>query len=198
MSRKISLSIKFVFDIIGALVLLVILFPIGILIAVAIKIDYKGSVFFRQKRAGLRDKQFWIYKFRSMVVNADSAGPIVSLNDPRVTRVGRFLRLSSLDELPQLINILRGEMSLVGPRALIKESIKPEEIKRLEFRPGITSLAAVKGRQSLTWEQRMNLDLWYVQNWSLWLDLKIFFRTIPIVLFASNVYDRDGEMKVRK
>lgn len=196
--RKIFLVIKFVFDRIFAVFLLPIAVPVGLVIAVAIKMDSPGPVFFCQQRSGLREKPFKIFKFRTMVVGASLSGPVISLKDCRVTRVGRFLRLSSLDELPQLFNILIGDMSFVGPRAILQESIKSNEKRRQNFRPGITGLAAVRGRQSLSWAQRMQMDLWYVDHWSLPLDLRIMVQTIPVVLLAQNVYDRDGEMKARK
>lgn len=196
--RKLGMTVKRAFDAVVSFTMLVMCLPLMVLIAVAIKLNSPGPTFFRQQRAGLQRKLFWIYKFRSMVTGADRTGPVISLNDPRVTRVGRFLRLISLDELPQLINVLRGEMSLVGPRPLMMESLKPEEMRRLELKPGITGLTVVSGRQSLSWDQRMNLDLWYIDHWSLWLDFSILLRTISVVLSRENVYDRDGEMKGRQ
>jgi lipopolysaccharide/colanic/teichoic acid biosynthesis glycosyltransferase len=124
-------------------------------------------------------------------------GTATSIRDPRITKLGGLLRRSSLDELPQLFNVLRGDMSLVGPRPLLLQSIRPDEVIRLKMRPGITSLAAVNGRQSLTWDQRMQFDRLYVENWSFWLDVRILLKTIPVALSQANVYDADGEMKAR-
>ena len=198
MNRKAALAVKRAFDVVASSAMLIVCLPLMALIALAIKLDSPGPIFFRQHRAGLHGKPFRIYKFRSMVTRADRTGPVTSLTDHRVTRVGRFLRLTTLDELPQLINVLRGEMSLVGPRALLMESIKPEEMRRLDMKPGMTGPVLVNGRQSLSWDQRMALDLWYVDHWSLWLDFRILLRTIPVVLSWENVYDREGEMKVRQ
>jgi lipopolysaccharide/colanic/teichoic acid biosynthesis glycosyltransferase len=168
-----------------------------LVIGLAILCESPGGVFFRQNRAGLRGREFEVIKFRSMRPGAPGQGHAISMRDPRITRLGGLLRRTSLDELPQLFNVLTGDMSLVGPRPLLLESIRPDERIRLEMRPGITSLAAVSGRQSLTWDERMALDRWYVENWRLWLDMRILWRTIPVALSQANVYDSDGEMKAR-
>jgi lipopolysaccharide/colanic/teichoic acid biosynthesis glycosyltransferase len=166
-------------------------------IALAILCESPGGAFFRQRRAGFQGCEFKVIKFRSMRPGTPGQGHAVSMRDPRITRLGGLLRRTSLDELPQLFNVLTGDMSLVGPRPLLLESIRPDEKIRLEVRPGITSLAAVSGRQSLTWDERMVLDRWYVENWRLWLDIRILWRTIPVALSQANVYDSDGEMKAR-
>lgn len=197
MNQSTVMFAKRVFDIFFSLVALIVLSPLLAIIALAVKISSRGPAIFRQQRAGLNGKLFWILKFRSMVTDADRTGPVTYLADPRVTRVGRLLRLTSLDELPQLINVLRGEMSLVGPRPLLPESIRPEETWRQTVKPGCTSLTVVNGRQSLDWDERLRVDQWYVENRSLWLDFRILLLTIPVVLLRKNVYDRDGEMKVR-
>jgi lipopolysaccharide/colanic/teichoic acid biosynthesis glycosyltransferase len=124
-----------------------------------------------------------------MVAGEHVAGSVASSRDPRITRVGRLLRFTSLDELPQIINVLLGQMSLVGPRPLLRETIKPVELRRLAVRPGITGLAAVHERRSLNWEQRMALDLWYVNHWSLLSDFRIVLRTIPLVFSGRDVSD---------
>lgn len=197
MSRQIELLIKHLFDKIAALLLLVVCLPLIALVTLAIKLSSRGPVLFCQQRTGLYGVPFKIYKFRSMIVGADNNGPVVSLRDQRVTRLGRFLRRSSVDELPQLINLLLGNMTLVGPRPIMPESIKPDEARRQNVRPGITGLAAVSGRQLLSWDERMKLDLFYVDNWNLWLDIRILFWTLPVILSMSTAYDRDGEMKER-
>jgi sugar transferase EpsL len=114
-----------------------------------------------------------------------------------VTSFGRFLRTSSLDEIPQLINVLKGEMSLVGPRPLLPGSVGPSEVRRHDMLPGCTGLAVVRGRQLLTWDERMQIDLWYVDHWSLRLDLEVLLKTIPVALSRRGVYDAQGEMKTR-
>ena len=197
MNHRIAMSVKRAIDILFSLAALLAFSPLMAVIALVVKITSPGPTLFRQQRAGLHGKPFWILKFRSMVTDADRTGPVTYLADPRVTRVGRLLRLTSLDELPQLINVLRGEMSLVGPRPLLPESIRPEENWRQTVRPGCTSLTVVNGRQSLDWNERMRLDQWYAENWSLWLDFRILLLTIPVVLLRKNVYDHEGEMKVR-
>ncbi len=190
-------GIKRFIDITASLVLLAVLAPLLLVIGLAILCESPGGVFFRQNRAGLRGREFEVIKFRSMRPGAPGQGHAISMRDPRITRLGGLLRRTSLDELPQLFNVLTGDMSLVGPRPLLLESIRPDERIRLEMRPGITSLAAVSGRQSLTWDERMALDRWYVENWRLWLDMRILWRTIPVALSQANVYDSDGEMKAR-
>jgi undecaprenyl-phosphate galactose phosphotransferase len=190
-------GLKRIIDFAVSLILLTVLAPLMLVIAIAVVCDSRGGVFFRQTRAGLRGRQFRVIKFRSMKPWGPNESHVISSNDPRITRVGKVLRHSSLDELPQLINVLKGDMSLVGPRPLLPESIRAEEMIRLEMRPGITGQVAVSGRQSLTWDQRMMLDRWYVQNWNIWLDVRILLRTIPVVLSRANVYDVDGEAKAR-
>lgn len=194
---RVATFIKRTLDIVLSLAMLIAFSPFLALIALVVKLDSPGPVIFRQQRAGLCGDPFTVYKFRSMVVNADRDGPVTRLIDPRVTRVGRFLRLTSLDELPQLVNVLRGEMSLVGPRPLLPNSIEPDESWRQTVRPGCTSLPIVSGRQSLDWDERMRLDRWYVENWSLWLDLRILFKTILIAVSRKNVYNEQGQMVPR-
>ncbi len=193
----VQLTLKRIMDISVSLVLLVVLAPILLVIGVVVAIESPGGPIFRQRRAGLRGRQFHIIKFRSMSPGPPQKDHSTSIHDPRLTRLGGVLRRSSMDELPQLINVLVGDMSLVGPRPLLPQSIRQEEMIRLDMRPGITSLAAVSGRQSLTWDERMRLDGWYVENWSLLLDARILWRTVSVVLSQANVYDKDGRMKAR-
>jgi len=198
-----ALLVKRVIDVAGATVGLVMGAPLLALITLAIRLDSPGPAIFRQTRVGAGGKTFEIYKFRSMRKGAEAEleqlrdrneadGPIFKMrDDPRLTGVGQFLRRTSLDELPQLWNVLRGEMSLVGPRPPL-----PAEIahymewhkKRLEIRPGLTSLWQVSGRSTLSFDEGVLLDIYYIENWSLWLDLKILLRTIPKVLFGVGAY----------
>lgn len=183
--------------------LLVAAAPIMLAVAVAVRCTSRGPVLFRQLRAGLNGKPFTMYKFRSMMVGAQEwrpqltllneiDGPVFKLrNDPRLTPVGRFLRRTSLDELPQLFNVLRGEMSLVGPRPLPLNEVmtgSPAERRRLEVCPGITCLWQISGRCEIPYREWMQLDLLYVQNRSLILDLQILLRTIPAVLSCRGAY----------
>ena len=174
---------------------LVLTTPILAAAAVAIKLD-GGPVFYRQRRVGLRGQQFELLKLRTMVVGAErqGAGWIVDQGDPRITRVGRVLRRLSVDELPQLWNVLRGEMSIVGPRPTLAyqvEQYTPRQRRRLDVKPGITGWAQVQGRARLRWSERIELDIWYVENWSFWLDLKILART-PAAFFTGTYRGTTG------
>lgn len=176
--------------------------PVMIAIAIAIRLDSPGPVLFRQKRVGARGEEFEMVKFRTMCVDAeellaqlqrDMGNDVLfkMKNDPRVTRVGRLLRRFSLDELPQLFNVLGGEMSLVGPRPpLLREveGYEPDAVRRLRVKPGLTGLWQVSGRSDLTWDESLRLDLWYVDNWSLVLDLQILFRTAKAVVTGAGAY----------
>lgn len=186
-----SLVIKRVFDVVVAAVALVVLSPLLLALAIWIKLDSPGPVLFRQERAGRNGKPFWIYKFRTMVVDAEKSGYYTAAGDPRVTRSGRLLRATSLDELPQLLNILRGEMSIVGPRPTLLyqvEQYTERQWKRLAMRPGVTGWAQVNGRNALSWPERIELDVWYVEHWSLWLDVKILLRTPLVWLKGEGIY----------
>jgi len=173
------------------------LLPIFALIGIFIKLDSKGPVFFRQKRVGKGGKIFVAYKLRTMIINAEKMGLgyEIEKNDARITRVGKYLRWG-IDELPQLINVFRGEMSLVGPRPALPHQVErysKEEKRRLEVKPGITGWALVNGRNILTWPERIKLDIWYIDHWSIWLDLKILFKTIWVVIFTrEGIYGKDG------
>lgn len=190
-------GLKRLLDVLVSLVALIILLPFLLVVAVAIKLDDRGPVFFRQERAGLKGQTFKILKFRTMVVDAEKIGTgvFVEEEDPRITMVGNLLRKTSLDELPQLLNILKGEMSLVGPRPTLPyqvENYDQRQIRRLEVKPGVTGWAQVNGRSALTWPERIELDLWFIDNWSLWLDFKILIKTVGVVLRKSNLYKPDG------
>ncbi len=170
------------------------LFPLFAAIMIAIKLDDGGPVFFVQERVGLDGKKFRILKFRSMVTGASDMADghyINGQNDGRITLVGRLLRKSSLDELPQLINILKGEMSLVGPRPGMPfhmAEYTPRQMKRLQVKPGLTGWAQVNGRNSLSWPERIELDLWYIEHRSMLLNAKVILRTIPAILRPEGLY----------
>ncbi len=178
--------LKRLFDILFALLLLLLLWPVLLIAAIAVKVDSKGPVIFRQERLGLHGRVFGIYKFRSMCVGAEHTGSGVysGKNDARVTRVGKFLRASSIDELPQLWNILKGDMSFIGPRPPLTyhpwplEEYTEEQKKMFLVRPGITGWAQINGRKGVEWHDRIKLSVWYVENLSAGLDIKIFFSTI--------------------
>lgn len=184
-----NILIKKSFDIIIASLLLIICSPLFLVIALLIYFNIGSPIFFRQKRAGLNCKIFTIYKFRTMSNATNASGQLLS-DKHRLTRFGRFLRSSSLDELPELINVLKGSMSLVGPRPLLVESLpyySAEQNRRHEVLPGITGLAQVNGRNSLPWEERFKLDVWYVDHWSLWLDIKILLKTVIKVIKREDI-----------
>lgn len=190
-----------IFDIIGSLFLIGLLAPIFLLITLAIRLDSPGPILYRQTRCGLNGRRFTLYKFRSMVQDAEERkrdlinfnlmrGPVFKMkNDPRITRVGRILRRLSLDELPQLFNVLKGDMSFVGPRPPLPEEVKQYEgwqRRRLSMKPGITGLWQVSGRNEIDFQDWIKLDLEYIDNWSLWLDFKIILKTIPAVLSGKG------------
>jgi exopolysaccharide biosynthesis polyprenyl glycosylphosphotransferase len=194
---------KRIVDIVFSTVVLVATAPLMALVALTIKLDSPGPVLFRQARVGQGGRPFTLHKFRSMGVGADEQkefllarneadGPIFKMkDDPRITRLGRFLRRSSLDELPQFYNVLRGDMSIVGPRPPLPEEVaqyQPWHMRRLEIAPGITGLWQVSGRSELPFDEMALLDIYYVEQWSPGLDLKILLRTIPTVLFGDGAY----------
>ena len=198
-----ALLIRRGIDIVGAVAGLVLGAPLLALIALAIRLDSPGSILFRQTRVGAGGKLFEMYKFRSMREGAEveleqlrelneADGPMFKIqDDPRLTRVGRFLRHTSLDELPQFWNVLRGEMGLVGPRPPLPAEVSGYmewHKRRLEVRPGMTGLWQISGRSLLSFDEMVLLDIYYIENWSLWLDFKILLRTIPKVLFGDGAY----------
>ena len=199
--RKLQLAIKCVLDCGVGFVALIVLAPAFALIAFCLSLDSPGDIFFKLRVAGRDRTAFNQWKFRTMVQHArDTAHRFeTSATDPRITRVGRFLRRWSLDELPQLWNVLRGEMSLVGPRPAFLEIARhysPEQARRLQMRPGLTGLAQLQGRNLLPWEQRIVLDISYIEQYSLWLDAKIIWRTIPLLLRGTGVYGEGGVVKM--
>ncbi len=194
---------KRVFDIFGASVAILLSWPIMLAVALAIKLDDGGPILFRQVRVGTKGKEFECLKFRSMVVNAEELkaelmakneadGALFKMeDDPRITRVGGFIRRYSLDEFPQFFNVLFGDMSLVGPRPALPSEVqtyKSHVLRRLDVRPGITGLWQVSGRSDLDWDETVRLDLYYVDNWSMLQDIAILLRTVRVVLLGSGAY----------
>lgn len=192
--------LKRTIDIVCSLAGLVILSPVILIVSILIKLESDGPIIFFQDRMGYKGKEFKMYKFRSMVVNAEElkkklaeqnemSGPMFKMkNDPRVTKVGKFIRKTSIDELPQLINILKGEMSLVGPRPSLPKEVKefePWMMERLEVKPGLTCYWQVSGRNDIDFEDWMKLDIKYVRERSFWLDIKLIFKTF-FVLFGDE------------
>lgn len=189
-------------DIFGASMALVVLAPLFLLIAIWIRLDSRGPAFFLQKRVGRAGEVFLIYKFRTMInrveeeIDQHAERVISEGGDPRITRAGRFLRVTSLDELPQLLNVLKGDMSIVGPRPIIPEQLEvvPQEHQdRFRVRPGLTGLAQVRGRRSLGWLEQLAADSEYVRKYGLWYDLGIMLRTVWVVLTGSGVYGGEGQ-----
>ena len=192
--RPVQRAIKRAFDVVASGVGLVVLSPALGGLALAIYLDSGRPVIFVSRRAGLDGRPFGMLKFRTMVPDAIALGRAsgssddpfgIVKDDPRITRTGRWLRRTSLDELPQLVNVLRGQMSLVGPRADLVEQAEgysARERRRLTVRPGMTGWAQVNGRDSISWPERFERDLWYVDNWSLWLDARILLRTVGELL----------------
>ncbi len=189
MTRAAGLTVKRLFDVVGSLILLVALSPFLLIVAGLVGYHFGWPIIHRSRRIARHGGIFYAYKFRTML---DLFGPDGKLlpDDQRLTRFSRFLRATSLDELPQLVNIIKGEMSLIGPRAILTDFLpylNDREMRRLDMRPGITGLAQVNGRNSLEWDKRLEMDVWYVDNWSLWLDIKIACKTIPVWLGAQGI-----------
>jgi len=197
-------ALKRISDFTITIILLVLLFPVFLIIMVLIKLDSDGPLFFVQKRVGFKGRVFNLYKFRSMVKEAELLKPSLLprneikdgvifkiKDDPRVTRVGKFLRRYSLDELPQLFNVFIGDMSLVGTRPPMTDEVDKythDHMQRLVVRPGLTGLSQVRGRSELTFRNWVRWDIWYINNWSFWLDLRILWWTIPVVLKGKGAY----------
>lgn len=190
-------AIKRLFDFVVSIVSLLIVSPLFLFIALLIKLDSKGPVFYVQERIGKDGKPFDLVKFRTMVVGAEETGLglEVARDDERITRVGRFLRQWTLDELPQLINVLRGEMGLVGPRPGMASQVArytPRQRRRLEVKPGMAGWAWINGRNIIPWRERIELDIWYIDRWSLRLDLLILLKALGMALRREGVYGPDG------
>ena len=192
--------IKRIIDIVASFIGLILLSPLILIVSMLIKLESKGEVIFKQKRVGLNGKEFYMYKFRSMVINAEElkeqlesqnelSGPMFKIkDDPRITKVGKFIRKTSIDELPQLINVIKGDMSLVGPRPSLPKEVKKFEqwmMERLEVKPGLTCIWQISGRNNIDFEDWMKLDIKYVRERSLVLDFKLIFKTI-FVLFGDK------------
>ncbi len=201
--RALQLAVKRGIDLVAAIVLLLVLLPLLLITAALVKFSSPGPILFRQRRVGKGGREFWMYKFRTMLPNSDASihqtyyralirgeanpigGKFKLSHDPRITPIGRLLRRTSLDELPQLLNVVKGDMSLVGPRPPIPYEVELyglRERSRLSVTPGITGLWQVSGRNTLNFQQMIDLDLNYIEHWSVWLDLVILFRTCIVVL----------------
>jgi sugar transferase EpsL len=180
---------KRLFDLTATGVVLLLIWPILVIIAVIVKSKLGTPVLFRQQRPGLHGRPFRLPKFRTMVDSSDANGNLLP-DEARLTRFGRFLRKTSLDELPELWNVLKGDMSLVGPRPLLMQYLArytPEQARRHEVKPGMTGWAQVNGRNALTWEEKFELDVWYVDHQSFWLDMKIIAMTVWKVLRREGI-----------
>lgn len=199
--------LKRFFDVLISFVALIVLTPLWIIVAIAIKCDSKGPVFFVQERRTKNGRVFKMYKFRSMVVNAENmgAGLFNYKDDPRVTKLGRFLRNTSIDELPQIWNVLKGDLSIVGPRPCVKyelgdyETLNSKYKKRFEVRAGITGLAQVKGRNENSWDEKVTYDNQYIdlfKKQGLWIDVKILFSTVAKVFQKKDIYEEKVDLAV--
>jgi len=189
--------VKRILDLILGIIGLILTSPLWLYVIIRIKAEDRGPVFFVQERVGKNGKLFRMYKFRSMIVGAEKKGlgVFIRTDDERITRIGKFIRKTSIDELPQLINVLKGEMSIVGPRPTLEYQVKrynEEQKRRLSVKPGITGWAQINGRNNMTWPEKIELDLWYVDHWSIGLDLKIIGRTIWSVLKGEGIYSDEG------
>lgn len=189
MSRKVDKSIKRALDVTLACATLLLTAPLFVVVYLSLLVRLGRPVIFSQQRPGYKGHPFDVYKFRTMMKATRRKNGRSMTDDERIGRLGKLIRKFSLDELPQLWNVLRGDMSLIGPRPLLMEYLDlytPEQMRRHDVRPGITGLAQVSGRNNLPWEERFDLDVWYVDHWSLWLDMKI------LLLTAKNVFKGEG------
>lgn len=205
--RNVNLFIKRLFDFFGSVIGIIIISPFLITVAIAIKITSKGPVFFKQKRVGKDGKTFNIIKFRTMVVNAEKMGSglfVKTEADNRITRVGKFLRATSLDELPQLFNVLAGQMSLVGPRPPVPhhpykyEDYSDTQLRRFRMKPGMTGLTQITVRNSVSWDERIVVDVEYVDNFNILLDIKILFKTFIKLFKKESIYLENNESERKK
>ncbi len=189
---KFNSIVKRILDLSLSLPALIFILPFWLAIAILIKLDSKGPIFYIHTRSGLNGKEFKCYKFRSMLIDSDPNTLASSATDPRITRLGRFLRKSSLDETPQLINVLLGDMSLVGPRPALPVQVKhfnEQEKLKLNVKPGLTGWTQVNGRNSIPYEKRLELDVWYALHSNVLLDLWILVKTIKVLIMDDGVYD---------
>lgn len=194
---KVKLLIKRIFDIIFSIVAMIVLSPIIVMCAILVKVKLGSSILFKQKRIGKNNEIFEIIKFRTMKDIRDRNGNLLD-DSQRLTKFGEVIRSLSLDELPELFNILKGDMSFVGPRPLLIEYLpiyNKEQIRRHDVIPGLTGFAQVSGRNNLTWNEKFKLDIFYVDNWSLWFDIKILFKTI-ITVFKREGISQQGQATV--
>ncbi len=196
--QNIELAGKRLFDIMVSGMALFFLAPLVALIALAIKLDDGGPIFFNQDRVGRGRKNFRCYKFRTMILGAESIGDglTVTAGDARITRVGRLLRQWTLDEIPQLINVLKGEMSIVGPRPWVPSQAaycSPADGRRFNFKPGMAGWAWIHGRNRLPWDERVRMDVWYVDHWSLGLDFYILAKAFVLLFLRDGVYFGETE-----
>ena len=187
-----SFFIKRIIDIIFSLIGILFILPVWIVIGILIKLDSNGPIFYTHKRVGLKGKEFNCYKFRSMYAGSEENILVSNPGDERVTKIGHFIRKSSLDETPQLINVLLGHMSIVGPRPALSSQVKEftgSEKDKLLVKPGLTGWTQVNGRNSLPYKKRLELDCWYAKNWNLLLDLKIILKTLFVIFKQEGIYD---------
>lgn len=200
MSLLIQKILKRAFDFTMALICLIIIAPLFVIVALLIKWDSPGPVFYVQERVGKDGKTFKMFKFRTMMVGAQNMGLglEVAQDDPRITRMGRALRQWTLDELPQIINVLKGDMSIVGPRPALPHQVArytSHQRHRLQMKPGMANLPFINGRNTLPWAQRIELDIWHVDNWSLRLDFYILLKSFFAALRREGVYGADGVVR---
>ncbi len=201
--KNLNLVVKRIIDFFGSLIGIIVLSPVLVIVALIIKLTSKGTVFFLQSRLGLNGNTFKIIKFRTMVMDAEKKGDglfVYGTNDNRITGIGKILRKTSLDEIPQLLNVVMGDMSLVGPRPPVTyfpydgyENYPEWAKKRFKMRPGITGLAQVRTRTTVPWDERIKIDNEYVDKFDLLLDLKIIFKTFAVVLKSKNIYPDSKE-----
>jgi sugar transferase EpsL len=191
--------VKRLFDLVMAVIGLLLLARVMLLVAIIVRWKLGSPVLFRQERPGLHGQPFTLYKFRTMMDRRSPKG-VTLADEERLTRFGAFLRKASLDELPELWNILKGDMSLVGPRPLLNEYLQyysPEQSRRHEVRPGLTGWAQVNGRNTVEWEERLAMDVWYIDNQTFLLDLKILWRTLMVVIRSEGI-SQDGHVTMEK